>query len=353
MYGTSNSTQELTLIETIEITQTEKDNSSTFKPLAGEVDESYSPKVTTDGKASLNAISSTGVLHGLESFVQLFFKHSSGTTWYTPYAPVSIEDEPKFPHRGVLMDVGRMWFDLEDIKRTIDAMAWNKMNRLHLHITDSQSWPLEIPKLPELAKKGSYGKGRTYSPEDLSSIYEYGVHRGVEVILEIDMPSHIGVVDLAYDDLIVAYNEQPYQYYCAEPPCGAFRMNDTKVYDFLDDLFEDLLPRVAPYSAYFHHGGDEMNANDSMLDHGIKSNSTKILKPLLQEFLDHVQNHITNADLTPMVWEEMVTEWDMKLAKGTVVQSWLGGTVVKDLAEKGHEVIDSNYNFWVSYGGKF
>ncbi|POR31631.1 Beta-hexosaminidase [Tolypocladium paradoxum] len=333
-------------IKCIEIKQTDKDDPKVFKPLAGDVDESYSLDVAKDGAVKIQCKSSTGCLHGLESFVQLFFQHSTGTFWYTPHAPVSIEDAPKFPHRGVLMDVARMWYGVDAIKRTIDAMAWNKMNRLHLHITDSQSWPLEIPALPKLAEKGAYGKGLTYSPADLAGIYEHGVHRGVEVVMEIDMPGHIGVVELAYSDLIVAYNEKPYQWYCAEPPCGAFRMNTTKVYDFLDTLFDDLLPRIAPYTAYFHTGGDELNRNDSALDPSVGSNATEVIAPLLQKFMDHTHGKIRKAGLTPFVWEEMVTDWNMTLGKDVVVQSWLGNGAVKKLADAGHKVIDSNYNFW-------
>lgn len=335
-----------TFVKSIQITQTGKDDDSAFKPLAGEVDESYSLTLSENGKAVIKAKSSVGCLHALESFLQLFFKHSSGTFWYTPHAPVSIEDKPEFPHRGVLLDVARSWFEVDDIKHTIDAMAWNKMNRLHLHITDSQSWPLEIPALPKLAEEGAYRKGLSYSPEDLKGIYEYGVHRGVEVVMEIDMPGHIGVVELAYKDLIVAYNEKPYQWWCAQPPCGAFRMNSTAVYDFLDKLFEDLLPRISPYTAYFHTGGDELNKNDSMLDPDILSNDTEVLTPLLQTFLDYAHGKVRDAGLTPLVWEEMVTTWNMTLGDDVVIQSWLGGSAVKDLAEAGHKVIDSDYNFW-------
>ncbi|KPM43625.1 hypothetical protein AK830_g2911 [Neonectria ditissima] len=335
-----------TWVKSIQITQTEKDDETVFKPLAGELDESYSLTVSEDGKAAIKAKSSIGCLYALESFLQLFFAHSSGTFWYTPHAPVSIEDKPEYPHRGVLLDVARSWFEVDDIKHAIDAMAWNKLNRLHLHITDSQSWPLEIPALPKLAEKGAYRKGLSYSPEDLKGIYEYGVHRGVEVVMEIDMPGHIGVVELAYKDLIVAYNEKPYQWWCAEPPCGAFRMNSTDVYDFLDKLFEDLLPRIAPYTAYFHTGGDELNKNDSMLDPDIRSNDTEVLAPLLQTFLDYAHGKVHDAGLTPLVWEEMITQWNMTLGDDVVVQSWLGGSAVKDLAEAGHKVIDSDYNFW-------
>lgn len=337
-----------TWVKSIHITQTEEDDKSTFKPLAGEVDESYSLTVSKDGEVVIKAKSSTGCLHGLESFVQLFFKHSSGTFWYTPHAPVDIQDQPEYPHRGILLDVARNWYEVEHIKRTIDAMAWNKLNRLHLHITDSQSWPLEIPALPKLAEKGAYRKGLSYSPQDLQGIHEYGVHRGVEVVIEIDMPGHIGVVELAYKDLIVAYNEKPYHWWCAQPPCGAFRMNSSDVYEFLETLFADLFPRIAPYTAYFHTGGDELNKNDSRLDPDVRSNETEVIAPLLQKFLNYAHGKVRDIGLTPMVWEEMVSEWNMTLGDDVVVQSWLGGDAVKDLAEAGHKVIDSNYNFWVS-----
>ncbi|EEU33364.1 uncharacterized protein NECHADRAFT_105798 [Fusarium vanettenii 77-13-4] len=334
-----------TSIKSIEITQTYKDSPSVFKPKAGDVDESYSLTVSEDGKVAIKAKSSTGVLYGLESFSQLF-KHSAGTFWYTPNAPVSIEDEPRFPHRGVLLDVARSFLGVDDIKRTIDAMAWSKLNRLHLHVTDSQSWPLEIPALPELAEKGACHRGLSYSPQDVKDLYEYGIPRGVEVVLEIDMPGHIGVLELAYKDLIVAYDAKPYDQYCAEPPCGAFRLNSTAVYSFLDTLFGDLFPRIAPYTAYFHTGGDELKENDSNLDPDIRSNDTKVLSPLLQKFVSYTHEKVRTAGLTPLVWEEMVTTWNLTIGSDVLVQSWLGGSAVKDLAEGGRKVIDSNYEFW-------
>ncbi|TFB05567.1 Beta-hexosaminidase [Trichoderma ghanense] len=333
-------------VQTIAIQQTGKDSASTFKPRAGDVDESYSLTVSKTGQVSITAKSSTGVLHALETFSQLFYKHSAGPFYYTTQAPVAITDSPKYPHRGIMLDLARNYQTVDDIKRTIDAMAWNKLNRLHLHITDSQSWPLVIPSLPKLSQAGAYHPSLVYTPADLAGIFQYGVARGVEVITEIDMPGHIGVVDLAYSDLIVAYEEMPYQYFCAEPPCGAFSMNSSKVYDFLDTLFDDLLPRVAPYSAYFHTGGDELNANDSMLDPHIRSNATDVLQPLLQKFLNFAHAKIRAAGLSPFVWEEMVTTWNLTLGSDTVVQSWLGGTAVKDLAESGHKVIDTDYNFY-------
>jgi hexosaminidase len=335
-------------LQTLEIVQTGKDEPSAFKPRAGEVDESYSLTVSAEGDAKLTAVSSIGVLRGLETFSQLFYQHSAGTFWYTPLAPVAVEDAPRFPHRGVMMDTARHFFPVSDIFRTIDAMAWNKMNRLHVHVTDSQSWPLVIPSMPEVSEKGAYHPSQTYSPADIENIQTYGAARGVEVYFEIDMPGHIGVVSLSHPELIVAYNELPYYWWCAQPPCGAFKLNNTAVDAFLEKLFDDLLPRLAPHSAYFHTGGDELNKNDSMLDEGIRSNASEVLQPLLQKFIDVQHARVREAGLTPITWEEIPLDWNVTMALDTVVHTWLGGESVKKLTAMGHPVIDSNYNFWVS-----
>jgi hexosaminidase len=113
-------------------------------------------------------------------------------------------------------------------------------------------------------------------------------------------------------------------------------------------MWDDLLPRVTPYSAYFHTGGDELNRNDSMLDEGIKSNDTDVLRPLLQKFVDKQHEHIRKQGLTPLTWEEIPIEWNVNIGKDVVVQTWLGQDSVKNLTSRGHKVIDSNYNFWVS-----
>lgn len=335
-------------VKSLTITQTGKDNATVFKPVAGSVDESYSLQLSSNGEATIRAATSTGILHALESFTQLFFKHSSGHAFYTKLAPVSIQDSPRFPHRGMLLDVGRHWFAVDDIKRTIDALAMNKMNIMHLHITETQSWPLEIPALPKLAEKGRYAPGLTYSPRDIKDIQQYAAARGVQVILEIDMPGHVGI-EKAYPGLTVAYNEKPYWTYCAQPPCGAFKLNNTDVEKFLSTLFDDLLPRLSPYTSYFHTGGDEYKAANSLLDPNLKTDDMKVLKPMLQRFLDHAHKKVREHGLIPMVWEEMVGDWGATVGKDTVIQSWFGSASVNKLATAGHKVIDSSTDFYVSY----
>lgn len=322
-------------------------NITKFQPSATDVDESYNLTISDAGDATLSAYSTNGVLHGLETFSQLFYQHSSGNDWYLVNAPIEIQDKPVYPWRGLMLDTARHWFPVADIKRTIRALSYSKLNKLHIHVTDSQSWPIEIPSIPELTEKGAYSPFSTYSPDDISSIQEYGIYHGVDVYFEIDMPGHIGVVGEAFPDLVVAYDAQPYTWYCAQPPCGALRLNDSAVDDFLGTLFDDVLPRVAPYTAYWHTGGDELNANDSSLDPTLQTNDTSILQPLLQDFIDTQHARIRDAGLNPLVWEEIPTTWNVTLGSDVVVQSWLGGTAVPDLATSGQKVIDSNYNYWV------
>ena len=333
-------------VNLLNITQATKDARTDFQLKGGEVDESYNLTLSTAGVATLSAFSSTGVLRGLETFAQLFYEHTDGNAWYTPYAPVSIQDEPRYQHRGVLLDVSRNWYEVEHIYRTIDAIAWNKMNRLHLHATDSQSWPLDIPSMPEVAAKGAYRSDLIYTAGDLEALQKYAVARGVELIVEIDMPGHIGSLSWSHPELIVAYDAFPYFWWCAEPPCGAFKLNSSDVDAFLDKLFADLLPRVAPYSASFHMGGDELNANDSRLDPGVGTNATSVLQPLLQKFVSNNLARVAAHNLSAFVWEEIPLTWNVTLDNSTVVQSWLGESSVKTLTSQGIKVIDSNYNYW-------
>ncbi|KAI1874623.1 hypothetical protein JX265_004831 [Neoarthrinium moseri] len=334
-----------TLITKLEISQTGKDNSSTWKPVGGSVDESYSLSVDLKGTAKIEAVSAVGVLRALESFVQLFYQHTNRQI-YTTLAPVEIKDAPQFPHRGILLDVARNYYPVENILSILDGMAWNKLNRLHIHVTDSQAWPLQIPAMPEVSEKGAYAPHAVYTPHDVALIQTYAVHRGIEVIFEIDMPGHIGIVAESHPDIITGWGAEPWTTYCAEPPCGQFRLNETKVDTFLDTLMDDLLPRVSPYSAYFHTGGDEFNFQEYLLDPSVGTNDTTILIPLLQKFTDKNHARVRKAGLVPLVWEEIPKDYNITIEKDVVVQSWLGGSAVQELTSAGHQVIDSNYNFW-------
>ena len=299
------------------------------------------------GAVYITAGSSLGVLHAFTTLSQLFYYSNIHGEVYSKLAPVEINDKPKFQHRGLNMDVARQWYPKEEILKTIDALSWNKMNRLHLHVTDSQSWPLEIPAMPDLAAKGSYADGLTYSPQDLQDILTWGRSRGVEVIVEIDMPGHTTSIAEAYPELITGRNKQPgWDKYAAQPPSGSLKLRNPAVKKFLTTLFDDLLPRLKSHSQYFHTGGDEVNKNVYNLDENIKSNDSAVLQPALQDFLSHAHTELGRHGVTPFVWEEMLLEWNLTLPKDAIVQTWLSEESTKKVIEKGHRVVAGNYNFW-------
>ena len=323
-----------------------KDDEKLFDALAGESDECYTLSLPMSGAVEIKAKTAVGLSRGLVTFTQLFYKHSEGGV-YTPLVPVEIMDKPKFPHRGINMDVARNWFEVKDIKRMIDAAAYNKMNRFHLHVTDGQSWPLEIPALPELAKKGAYRSDLTYSPKDIAEIQIHGALQGVQVYLETDMPGHTSSIWHAYPELIASYNKQPdWNTYAAEPPSGTLKLNSPAVCDFLETLFDDLLPRLRPYSTYYHTGGDEVAVNAYLNDETVQSNDTKILQPLMQRFIDRNHDQLRQHGYTPIVWEEMLLTWNLTLASDVVIQTWQSDAALLHAVQKGHKALAGNYNYW-------
>ncbi|KAF1356659.1 N-acetyl-beta-D-glucosaminidase [Delphinella strobiligena] len=335
-----------TYIQSISLQQNASDPLNVTKPAAGSVNEAYSLSITEDGEVTIVGSSSIGIAHGLKTFTQLFFKHTDGSV-YTQLAPVKIQDSPKFEHRGLNMDIARAWYEPKDILRMIDALAYNKFNRLHLHITDAQSWPLEITSMPELAGKGAFGPGMSYSPATLASIQKYGAVRGVETILEIDMPGHTSSIWFSHPELIAAFNQQPgWSTYSAEPPSGTLKLNSSAVTAFLEKLFDDLLPRVSPYSSYFHTGGDEVNYQAYNLDETVRSNQTSVLQPLMQAFIDRNHAQVRAAGLIPVVWEEMLLQWNLTLGSDVVVQTWQSDAAVAQTVSQGHKALVGNYEYW-------
>jgi hexosaminidase len=248
------------------------------------------------------------------------------------------------------MDVARNWFATSDIKRMIDAAGYTKFNRFHLHVTDAQSWPLEIPAIPELAAKGAYRSDLTYSPAQVRDIQYYGALQGVQVYLEIDMPGHTSSIWYSNPDLIASFNKQPdWNTYAAEPPSGTLKLNSTKVNTFLNTLLNDLLPRLSSYSAYFHTGGDEVNLNAYLNDETIRSNNSAVIQPYMQKFVDRNHAQVRAAGFTPIVWEEMLLTWNVTLGDDVIVQSWQSDEAVAQIVAKGHKVMTGNYNYWVTH----
>ena len=311
-------------------------------------DEAYALDLGEDGKVMIRIGASIGGLRALESFAQLFFVHSDPDIGsYTPYAPTSIEDSPAFTHRGLNLDISRNWIPPADVMRTIEAMAATKLNRLHLHASDAQSWPLELPSLPDLAQKGAYDLSQIWHTEDLEMVQRHGTTFGVEVFVEIDMPGHTTSIGISYPHLTTAKDEQ-WDKYAVEPPSGQLRLNSTEVPPFIDTLLTDLLGCTSEHSRFFHLGGDELNRDAYLLDPTVKSSSKEVIRPLLQTLIDQVISLAKLYSLTVIMWEELVLEWDLALTEDVVVQAWRGNpdNAVSLLLKKGYKTIFGSNAYW-------
>lgn len=143
----------------------------------------------------IDAMTVFGARHALETLSQLITADvgdSEQISGLLLVASARIEDRPVYRHRGLMLDTARNYLPISAIERTIDGMGASKLNVFHWHITDAQSFPLEIPSVPQLTRYGAYSAHKIYAPNDVRHIVEYAKLRGVRVIIEIDAPSHAG-----------------------------------------------------------------------------------------------------------------------------------------------------------------
>lgn len=341
-------------LSAVQIHQTQCPDSDSFEPASFfSGDESYELIISNE-TAIIKSNDTIGSLRALQTFQQSFFAHSTFSGSYIPYMPLYVFDRPRWRHRGLSIDIARNPFRPQDLTRTLDAMALTKMNRLHIHATDSQSWPLEIPSLAELAHKGAYHPNLIWTVDDLREIQARGASKGISVFVEIDMPGHTASVAHAYPDLIAAFNELDWSTFAAEPLSGQLKLNSSAVQEFVSTLLLDLLPRTCPYTSLYHIGGDEVNLPAYLLDETVRSDDPSVLQPLLQRFMDQVLNITIQQGLQPIVWEEMLLDWNLTLpsatekgaATDTLVQVWRDSQRIEEVLKKGHRVIFGDYKHW-------
>jgi hexosaminidase len=164
----------------------EIEQSEVYPPQHG-IDESYTLIIQAP-TSKLTAHNQYGARHGVEMFSQLF--DSAGGATRELSLPLTIEDKPWFQWRGISMDVARHFYPLPTLHRLLDGMAMNKMNVLHLHLSDSQAFPAHLFSHPEIAEVGAFGPDEMYSTGDLRELVDYAAGYGIRVMPELDMPGH-------------------------------------------------------------------------------------------------------------------------------------------------------------------
>src|ERR1035437_2892597 len=200
-------------------------------PTLGE-DESYTLDVTSDG-ALLKAPTRAGALRGLETFGQLVTLGKDG--FEVP--AVHIEDSPRFPWRGLMLDSARHWMPLEVVKRNLDAMVAVKLNVFHWHLSEDQGFRVESKRFPKLQQEGS--DGLFYTQDEISGVVAYARDRGIRVVPEFDIPGHTTAWLVGYPELgtIPGPYEIGRKWGVYE---NALDPSREETYAFLDAFFEEM-----------------------------------------------------------------------------------------------------------------
>ena len=290
-------------------------------------DESYRLEVTPQG-AKLNAPTPLGALHGMETFLQLIAATPNGFA-----APaVTIDDKPRFPWRGTMLDPCRHWMPPEVIKRTLDGMAAVKMNVLHWHLSEYQGFRVESKKYPKLHEMGS--DGLYYTQAEVKDIIEYARDRGIRVVPEFDMPGHATSWFVGYPEL--ASGPGPY---AIMREWGIFdpAMDPTRdsTYNFLDKFIGEMAALFP--DEYFHIGGDEVNGKqwdaNPKVQEFMKAHNLKDNHDLQTYFTQRVQKIVAKHHKRMIGWDEVLHP---DLPRDVVVQSWRGQKSLAEAARQGY-----------------
>src|SRR5438045_243028 len=296
-------------------------------------DESYVLDVSQAG-AKLSAPTPLGVIHGLQTLLQLVAPGPQGFA-----APaIHIEDAPRFPWRGLLLDSCRHWMPIDTVKRTLDGMEAVKLNVLHFHLSENQGFRIESRKFPKLHEMGS--AGHYYSQEQIKELIAYARDRGIRVMHEFNMPGHTTAWFVGYPELASAPG--PYE---IETKWGVFdpAMDPTKesTYKFLDKFIKEMTGLFP--DEFFHFGGDEVNGKqweaNSEIQSFMKSHSLKTNEELQTYFTQRVVKIILKYKKTPVGWDEVLTS---DLPKDVVVHSWRGPESEAKAVQQGNRALLSN-----------
>lgn len=305
-------------------------------------DEGYNIYVDKN-RVTVTAPTAAGLFYGVQTLEQLIEEG------HGEISQLSVTDAPRFPYRGVMIDVSRNFRDKEFIKKQIDAMARLKLNRLHLHLTDGAGWRVEIEKYPRLTEFAAWRKGETwkqwdgrycertdsgahggyYTKADLREIVYYAADRFITVIPEIEMPAHSEEVLAAYPELSCSGTQYGHSDFC---------IGNEKTFEFLKDVLDEIM-EIFP-SEYIHIGGDEASkqawrtcekCQKRMAYEGLADVDE------LQSYLVHrIEEYLNSKGRALIGWDEIM---EGGLAPNATVLSWRGPQKGIKAAENGHDAV--------------
>lgn len=275
------------------------------KTVSGE--EAY--RISISGKAiHIQASSDAGFFYGLQSLAQLSVADPLSSGMKIPCG--TIEDQPRFGWRGLMLDESRHFFGKEKVKQLLDWMAFYKLNRFHWHLTDSHGWRLEILKYPKLTSVGGIGNFHDsgaaavfYTQEEVREIIRYAAERFIEIIPEIDMPGHAAAANRAYPEFSGGGS--------ANYPEFTFNPGKEETYSYLTDILREVA-LLFP-SKYIHLGGDEVHFGNQQwsTNREVKALMEKHQLADLQAvefyFIKRMTDSVAALNKTMIGWDEIVT----------------------------------------------
>lgn len=310
--------------------------------------ESYTLSVTSQ-RIEIRATSGAGLFYGMQTLLQLMQPTSTGS-YSVP--SVEIEDTPRFAYRGLMLDVSRHFSTKEFIKKQIDALAYYKINRLHLHLTDAAGWRLEIKKYPLLTDFAAWrtdptwkkwwnggrkylrydepgASGGYYTQDDIREILEYARQHYITVIPEIEMPSHSEEVLAAYPQL--SCSGEPYKN-------SDFCVGNEETFTFLENVLTEVM-ELFP-SEYIHVGGDEAGKSAwktcPKCQKRMKDEHLANVDELQSYLIHRIEKFLNNHGRRLLGWDEILQGG---IAPNATVMSWRGEEGGIAAVTSGHHAI--------------
>ena len=299
----------------------------TLNSEAGLGEEGYQLTITNNF-ITLVAYKPAGLFWGIQTIRQLLpssIEYSTIQPGPWTLAGCTIRDYPRFSWRGAMLDVARHFFSVEDVKRYLDLMAYYKLNRFHLHLTDDQGWRIMIDSWPDLALTGGStevggGMGGYYSKKEYADIVDFADQRYVVVVPEIDMPGHTNAALASYAQLN-CNGMAPDLYTGTDVGFSSLCTDKEITYTFIDDVIREIAGLTT--GSYIHIGGDEASLL-GLIDY--------------VEFITRIQTIVQSHGKQMIGWEEIA---QTILDPSTITQHWYHDNLAISAAQQGVKVIMS------------
>jgi len=313
------------------------------------MDESYELELNSP-ISTLTSVSVWSAIRGLETFSQaitmnreLLIRNGEG---------MNIADKPRFSYRGLMLDTARHFQSVKAIKGTMDAMAQNKLNVLHLHLTDGEAFSINtetFEEFPLLSQRGAYAPKLSYTKKNFDDLVEYGRLKGIRLIPEVDVPAHMASWAQGYEELISScptenpHPEWPTYYSPAD-------VTNERLYSAIEEIVSNLVSSFV--DDLWHVGGDEpqMNcwsANENISKYMEDKNLTTI--NLYQMFEERYSRIVEKYNKSVTGWLEVATLGEIDPAR-ILINVWNGNEQLSDLLAKGYQAVVSS-NWYLNYGG--